>query len=301
MVSRRRVAADTRWAVVIVNYNAGDHLAGCVRSVVADTSAGVADIVVVDNGSTDGSLAALAHEPGVRVVESGGNVGLARAVNLGVATTSAPIVAVLNPDTVLRPGTAGALVGRLERDAGVGVVGPRIENPDGTTYPSARTEPPLAIAVGHALLGVVWPRNPCSRRYRALDVDPGAPRTVDWLSGAAMWFRRDALDRVGGWDERFFMFMEDVDVCRRVRDAGLSVEYDPAGTLVHAEGVSRAHHPYRMIVAHHRSVWRYAEHRWRGPRRLLLPLAGLALLARAGASMLAYWFGGRRRPPELGG
>lgn len=301
MASRRREPVAARWAAVIVNYNAGEHLLGCVRSVAADTSAGVADIVVVDNGSTDGSLEAISREPGVRVIESGGNVGLARAVNLGVATTTAAVVAVLNPDTVLRPGTAGALVGRLERDAGVGVVGPRIENPDGTTYPSARTEPPLAIALGHAVLGVVWPRNPCSRRYRALDVDPSLPRTVDWLSGAAMWFRRDALDRVGGWDERFFMFMEDVDVCRRLRDAGLAVEYDPSGSLVHVEGVSRAHHPYRMIATHHRSVWRYAELRWRGVRRLLLPFAGLALVARAGAAMLAHRIGGRRRRPQIGG
>lgn len=287
--------ARPSWAAVIVNYNAGEHLAACVRSVLADDTAGIPEVVVVDNGSTDRSLEALAPlQPAVAIVHAGGNVGLAAGANLGIAATRAPIVAVLNPDTELRRGSAAALVGRLVRDAELGVVGPRIDNPDGTIYPSARHEPGAIDSIGHALLGAICPHNRFTRRYRELDADPAVARDVDWLSGAAMWFRRGALDAVGGWDERYFMFMEDVDVCRRLRAAGWRVGYEPGGSVMHVEGVSRARHPYRMIAVHHQSVWRFARRHWSGPRRWLLPLVAPVLAVRAVATMAGRRFGGGR-------
>lgn len=296
------MSGEARWAAVVVNYNAGDHLVACVRSLHADASAGPVEIVVVDNDSDDGSPETLAAAvPGVRIVPSGANVGLARAANLGIAATRAPVVAVLNPDTELRPGTAGHLVARLAAERDLGALGPRVESPDGTLYPSARIEPRPFDAAGHALLGAWRPANRFTRRYRQLDADWTVPRAVDWLSGAAIWFRRDALDAAGGWDERFFMFMEDVDLCRRLREAGWRVEYDPRGCVMHVEGVSRAAHPYRMIVAHHRSAWRYAVARWRGARRLLLPLAALGLSVRALAAIAARRLGGRRSRPAARG
>ncbi len=296
------MVARARWAAVIVNYNAGGHLLACVRSVLDDQSAGPADVVVVDNESTDGSVTELAlAEPRVRIVRAGGNVGLSKAVNLGVAATYASVIAVLNPDTELERGTAGVFAARLDAEPDLGALGPRIENPDGSVYPSARREPRMVDAAAHALLGLWWPTNPFTRRYRQLDVDWGERRAVDWLSGAALWFRRDALDAVGGWDERYFMFMEDVDVCRRLRDSGRRVEYDPAGCVMHVEGVSRASHPYRMIAMHHRSVWRYAAGRWRGARLVLLPLAAVALTVRAVVAMAVHRLGGRRKRPRVRG
>ena len=108
------------------------------------------------------------------------------------------------------------------RSRALGACGPRIRNLDGSDYPSART-----FAVGrrsrsaHGLLGLWWPTNPFTARYRQLDADPAQPRSVDWVSGAAIWLRRGALDEVGGWDERYFMYMEDIDLCWRLRHAGL--------------------------------------------------------------------------------
>jgi GT2 family glycosyltransferase len=192
-----------RWAAVVVNFEAGPLLAGCVASLLADTSAGPMELVVVDNRSRDGSVAELvAAHPEVQVVRAPGNVGYARAANLGIAATKAPIVAVMNPDTVVQPGTAGALVSRLEREPRLAVCGPRLRNPDGSDYPSARTLPSIPVAIGHGLLGLWWPTNRFTSRYRQLDADPAAPRLVDWVSGAAIWLRRRALDDVGGWDER---------------------------------------------------------------------------------------------------
>ena len=126
------------------------------------------------------------------------------------------------------------------------------------------------------------------------------PRDVEWLSGAAMWLRRSALDSVGGWDDGYFMFMEDVDVCWRLRRLGWRVAYDPGGVVVHEQGVSTARQPYRMIVRHHRSVYRYADKRWKGPKRLLLVPAALFLTARATIEV-AVGPSGAAGSPEVSG
>ena len=191
--------ARPRWAAVVVNYEAGPLLADCVRSVLADTSAGPVELVVVDNGSRDGSVETLlAAHPDVRVVRAPGNVGYARAANLGTAATKAPIVAVLNPDTEVEPGSRGRSVDLLVGEPRLGAAGPRLRNLDGSDYPSARMFPTIADAVGHGLLGLWWPKNRFTARYRQLDADPAVPRLVDWVSGAAIWLRRGALDEVGG-------------------------------------------------------------------------------------------------------
>ncbi len=294
-------ASRPRWAAVVVNYNYGDLLARGVRSVLDETSAGAPDVVVVDNGSTDGSAVALrAALPAARTLDAPGNVGYARGANLGIAATDAPVVAVLNGDVELKPGVAAAMLAALAADARLGAVGPKILNPDGSVYPSARSDPGLFVALAHAALGLVWRTNPWTRRYRQLDVDPTRPRAVDWISGAAVWLRREALDDVGGWDERYFMYMEDVDLCLRLRRAGWRVQYEPSGEVVHAQGASTSQRPYRMIVEHHRSVWRFAGRRYRGWRRVLLvPLAPVLALRCLAAMAQHAW--GRSSVPRVTG
>jgi N-acetylglucosaminyl-diphospho-decaprenol L-rhamnosyltransferase len=271
-----------------VNYEAGPLLLEVIHSLLADTSTGTSPaLVVVDNASTDGSLAALrAALPDVAVIEAGANLGYAGAANLGIAATDAAIVAVCNPDLRVEPGTGAALVGRLEGEPDLGAVGPTVLEPDGTQYPSARRNPSALVAAGHGAFGRVWPTNPFTRRYRELDADPRAARDVDWVSGAAIWLRRDALDAIGGWDPRYFMYVEDVDLCWRLRSSGWRVAYEPGGTVVHVQGVSTDRHPYRMIVAHHRSLLRFASRRWQGWRRVLLAPAALFLGVRAVASIV---------------
>jgi N-acetylglucosaminyl-diphospho-decaprenol L-rhamnosyltransferase len=284
--------AGAGWAAVVVNYNAGEALVGCVSSVLAQDPQ--PQQVVVDNDSTDGSIDRLrrAH-PDVRIVRGGGNLGYARAANLGIAATEAPLVAVLNPDTVLAPGVGKVVADRFATEGDLGAVGPRIHNTDGTVYPSARRVPTIADAVGHGLLFFVWRDNPFTRRYRETGADPSRARDVDWVSGAAIWLRRAALDAVGGWDERYFMYVEDVDLCWRLCRAGWRVAYEPAGSLEHLLGVSTAGRPYRMIAEHHRSLLRFASVRFTGPRRALLGPAAAFLAARGAMAMahhrLAAW------------
>ncbi len=275
--------APARWAAVVVNYEAGPALRDCVESLLADTSAGPPEVVVVDNGSRDGSAAWLREGcPDVPIVVPDANLGYGRAANLGIAATHAPIVAVMNPDAVVAPGTAGAVVTRFEVDGRLAAVGPQLRNPDGTRYPSARSAPSLGDAIGHAVLGTVAPDNRFTRSYRQLDADPTRARDVEWISGAAMWLRRDALDRVGGWDERFFLFFEDVDLCRRLGADGWRISYEPGGTVTHVVGGSRARRPVRSVLEHHKAAYQYADKWWHGPRRLLLPVAAGFLAVRGG-------------------
>jgi N-acetylglucosaminyl-diphospho-decaprenol L-rhamnosyltransferase len=280
---------------VVVNYNAGSALEACVRSLLGDASAGgPPEVVVVDNASTDGSAAAVeAGFPEVTVVRGRANVGFSRANNRGVATTRAAVVAAVNPDVEVEPGTAATLLARFDAEPDLGAVGPRVSNPDGSQYPSARTVPAGTDAAGHALLAGVWPENPFTRRYRRLDADWSVPQDVDWLSGSALWVRRSAFDAVGGWDERFFLYLEDVDLCTRLREAGWRVAYEPAASVLHVQGVSSAGRPYRSIVEHHRSAARYAAKHWHGPRRLLLGPAAALLATRAAAQMGVRALGAR--------
>jgi N-acetylglucosaminyl-diphospho-decaprenol L-rhamnosyltransferase len=290
----------TRWAAVVINYEAGAALARCVQSLLDDTSAGAPpQVVVVDNGSSDGSAAAIDKQ--ATLLCPGENLGYARAANLGIDTTDAPVVAVCNPDLEVQPGTAAAILARLDAEPELAAAGPLIRNPDGTIYPSARAVPRLRDAVGHGLLGLVWPTNPFTRRYRQLDADPRRRRDVDWVSGAAIWLRRDAIDAVGGWDERYFMYVEDVDLCWQLRRAGWRIGYEPGGTVTHAQGATTAKHPYRMIAEHHRSLLRFAAKRWRGMKRLALAPAAAFLALRAGLAMAEHALRRRPRPPQVTG
>ncbi len=285
------MVSDTpRWAAVIVNFNAGSALESAVRSILADraTPDAAPEVVVVDNASSDGSIEALGRAlPAARVIRAGANLGYSAAANLGIAATRAPVIAVCNPDIEIEAGTASALLARFDAEPDLGAAGPQIRNVDGTVYPSARSQPSLVDAAGHGLLVLVWATNPFTRRYRQLDADPARTRDVDWLSGSAIWLRRRAVDEVHGWDEQFFMYLEDVDLCLRLRAAGWRVTYEPAGRVTHVLGLSTSQHPYRMLVEHHRSMARFAAKRWHGARRLLLaPMyvyLGVRLLLALGA------------------
>ncbi len=262
-------------SAVVVNYNTRDHLLQCVRSLRSD---GVARVVVVDNASADGSGDALrGSDPDAVLLPMASNLGYGTAANRGVAATDAPYVLILNPDTVVEPGTTKVLAAALDRDPGLAVVGPRMENVDGSLYPSARCFPNLVDAAGHAFLGFVAPANPYTRRYRMLDWDHGEAGEVDCVSGACLLVRRSAFVAAGGFDEAYFMYAEDVDLCWRLRQQGWRVGYEPAGRVVHSLGASSRQHPYRMILAHHRSLFRFATKTTTGSNRLLLPVVAAGL------------------------
>lgn len=275
---------------VVVNWNAGGLLLACARTLV---EAGANEIVVVDNDSTDDSLSRLedAALERVRVVRSGRNLGYGAGINRGVSVAGPGDVLVCNPDLLVDERCIEALQRRLEAEPDLGIVAPRLRNPDGSTYVSGRPFPRAVDALGHAFVGLVWRANPWSRRYLQTEWDREEASEVDWASGALLLVRRPTFDLLGGFDERFFMFMEDVDLCWRAREAGWRVAVEPTAGAVHVIGASRAGRPYRMVVAHHRSMWRWSQLRWTGWHRLGLPLVAVALAVRAALVCLAQFTG----------
>jgi N-acetylglucosaminyl-diphospho-decaprenol L-rhamnosyltransferase len=283
---------DVSVSAIVVNYNTAGVLADCVTTL---REAGVDEILVVDNGSTDDSHARLrSADPDAVWLPSGGNVGYGRAANLGAQRANGQALLICNPDIVARPGLVKTLLATVDAEPGTGIVGPRLLNTDSSVYPSARAFPSLVDAMGHGLLGMVWRGNPFSRRYKLLDWDHDDRRRVDWVSGACFLITRQAWEDIGGFDSRYFMYMEDVDLCWRAGQAGWAVVYEPAAEVTHVQGVSTGYMPYRMIVTHHRSLWRFATRTTSGWRTLFLPVVGVGLVGRAGIACLDHWKGTRR-------
>ena len=229
---------------------------------------GVDTVVVVDNGSADGSERVVPGRPGpagCRPEPTSATAGRPTGGRPRPKPARRRYLLVCNPDLELGPGAVDALVAALAADPSLGVVGPGLWNDDGSLYPSARTFPDLVDAIGHGLLGLIAPGNRFTRRYRLLDWDHRRPARVDWVSGACFLVRREAWDAVGGFDPAYFMYMEDVDLCWRLDRAGWAVGYEPAAEVRHVQGVSTNQHPYRMLAAHHRSMWRFAWRTTAGP------------------------------------
>jgi N-acetylglucosaminyl-diphospho-decaprenol L-rhamnosyltransferase len=262
--------------VAIVNYNAGQHLLNCVESVKDE---GIVHIVVADNGSTDDSLEKLATQhPEVKVVHLP-NPGYGGGMNGATKFLKNDYVLLLNPDTVLRPGSVATLVSTLLREPHAGVVAPRIVDSDDNLYPSARRFPSYFDAIGHATVGIITKSNPWSRRYQAYDLKYDQERKADWVSGAAMLVRRNAFEAVNGFDDSYWMYLEDVDLCYRMHQAGWDVWFQPEATVFHVGGVSTSQVPFKLLASHHRSLARFATRYATPPQRPFLPLiyGGLAV------------------------
>lgn len=253
--------APARVRVVTIAYHPGDELADFARSLADATTADV-ELVIVDNGTDPEVADRVAAEAGGRVVRTGANLGYGAGANAGAAGATAPWLVVANPDVVWRPGSLDALLAAGERHPSAGALGPALLNEDGTVYPSARELPSLTQGVGHALLGKVWPGNPWTRAYQRRQETAGTERVAGWLSGACLLLRREAFEAVGGFDEDYFMFFEDVDLGERLGRAGRPSVYVPSAQVVHVGGVSWKARPAAMISAHHRSAERYLHRRY---------------------------------------
>ncbi len=275
-------------AVVVVNYNTGAYLSRALRS--ASEAAGDArlELVVVDNASHDGSaVEAVAAAPTARLIRNDTNRGFAAAANQGIRATMAPFVFLLNPDAEVLAGTLGGFVKVARERPGAGALGPVVRDPGGSIYPSARKVPTLAEALGHSFLGPFVP-NRWSRAYTLADWDRRVERSVDWVSASCVLLRREALDEVGMFDERYFMYVEDVDLCTRLRQAGWEVLFSPELEVVHIGGVSTGGYRSRpMVLEHSNSIYKYfVKFRSPGWRTVLRPFVRLALRLRAEVVLL---------------
>ena len=289
-----------RIQAVVVSYNARDALLECVASLRRE---GVEEIVVVDNGSSDRSTEALADaDVAVKLVVPGRNLGFGGGVNHGARRCTGDLLLVCNPDIVLQPGAVPALERRIESDPSLGLVGPRFVAPDGSERPSGRAFPTVRRSSVHAALGLVAPGSARSDRYRAASRAGAATGIVDWVTGACFLVRRDAFESVGGFDERYFMYVEEVDLCMRLARAGWRTGVEPGAVVLHLAGVSTSAHPYRMLAAHHISLWRFAWRWTRGTGRLVLPLVAPAVVLRlVVGSLKVLWSRPARAPARARG
>lgn len=251
--------------LVVVTYRSSDVLAGFLDSL-TQSSLVPEDIVVVDNSPTKVSLPKRRSLQAVSVIHRPDNPGYGTAANLGVAalSDSCDWVVVCNPDILVDKDTLQLLLDEAESHDSAGSLGPAIRNDDGSLYPSARALPSLGIGIGHGLLGVVWPGNPWTRAYRG-DYESSSTRETGWLSGSFLLLRREAWEAVGGFDEKYFMFFEDVDLGWRLQQHGYRNLYVPSATAIHEGGHSTKSNYTLMLTAHHESAVRFIAKRYPGP------------------------------------
>lgn len=262
-------------SVVIVSYNARGDLDRCLASIAAAPPASSYEVIVVDNGSTDGSADA-ARARSARVIEAGANLGFSRANNAGIRASQGTYVLMLNSDTVVNAGTLDRLLNVLKERPDVAVVGPRLVDADGRSELSfGRMIGPIAewrqkrLVSGHAQ------RDP--KISAVVEAMTRQEQFVDWVSGACLLVRRTAADQAGLFDERFFLYTEDVDFCASIRRMGGKVLFFPGAEIVHLRGRSGATAPAATYQAYVRSrVAFYEKHHpaWAPVLRLLLRLRG---------------------------
>jgi GT2 family glycosyltransferase len=226
---------------------------------IAREAGGYWEGVVVDNASVDGSERAALDFPAVRLLQNRENVGFGRGVNQAIAATAPDYVLVMNPDCQLSAGALTPLIALLDADATCAIAAPQILDPDGTPQGNARGDPDMLTglfgrtsALRRTLSGLS-----VSRRNVVPATTHEAATTVDWVSGACMLVRRSAFMAVGGFDERYFMYWEDADLCRRLRQQGSRVCYVPGVTAVHCVGQSSRTARAASIRAFHDSAYLY--------------------------------------------
>jgi GT2 family glycosyltransferase len=283
-------------SVVIVNWNVRDLLQRCVESVLSGQRSITTEIIVVDNASTDGSVEMLRAEfPQTIVIANPENRGFPAANNQGIVAARGRYVLLLNPDTQVLADALDTLVQYMDTHPDVGLVGPQLLYPDGQIQSSRRRYPTLATLFFESTwLESLAPRS-LLRRYYVLDQPDNAVLDVDWVTGAAMLARREAIQKVGGMDERFFMYSEELDWCRRIKAAGWRVVYHPAARVIHYEGKSSEQAVAARHVNFQRSKIRYAR-KYHGPRvAAALRLYLLGMYAWQSALELAKGLMGHKR------
>jgi GT2 family glycosyltransferase len=275
--------AATRVTIIIVNYQSYEELTTCVTALAGEAAAGH-EIVVVDQNSRQPAADLLARQfPHLSLLREPSNDGFAAGVNRGAHGRESAYLFLVNPDSVVEAGLVDRLRDWMDAHPDVGAVGPRILNDDGSVQASARRFPDFTtgLAGRSSWLTKAFPRNPLSRRnLPGVEVTSGRPLDVDWVSGACVMLRRQAFDLVGGMDEEFFLYWEDADLCRRLKNAGWRTVYLPEVTATHLGGRSSRHAADASLVAFHRSAYRlFSKHASRRTRPLA-PFVWLALRVR---------------------
>jgi GT2 family glycosyltransferase len=283
-------------SVLVVAYETRDLLRGLLASLRADGTSRACEVVVVDNASGDGTVAMLRSEfPDVRVMANPDNVGYSRAVNQAIRAASGRYLLILNPDIEVEPGAVDALADHMDANPGTGIAGGKLLNPDGTLQYSCRTFYTLPTLLHRRTpIGRLFPNSRVVREHLMMDWDHESVREVDWMLGACLMVRPEAIRDVGLMDERFFMYFEDVDWCYRMQQHGWKVVYVPAArmTHVHRRESARGGLFNPRLLAHLNSMFRFFDKwntlLWRIRKHRDPALGALLLLGDVAAINLAF-------------
>lgn len=283
-----------RLDVVIVNYETPGLLDANLRSIVDPTSASVREVIVVDNSATaDDAERVVGKYPGVRLIRPQSNIGYGRAANEGIAAGIGEYALVLNADAHLHAGAVEALVGELDQHAQAGIVGPRLVDQHGRVQPScARFPTPGRVLLHETGLWKILRSTRFGDATRPF-FDLSEPGAVPWVLGAALAIRRRDFDAVGGFDPGYFMYYEEVDLCRRLAARGALTRFTPAATVGHIGGASTAQEQAPMQREMFRSLARYVRRHGRDPGLLRLRLSVIAIALGSSARGLVTRSNGR--------
>ncbi|MBD3244132.1 MAG: glycosyltransferase [Chitinivibrionales bacterium] len=281
-------AADNpRISVVIVNYRVPMLLRECLLSLREARVDGGVEIIVVDNNSGDNSQAVVESEfPEVVWIGLKSNVGFGRACNVGARSAHGEYLLMLNPDTVIGQGTLSDCVTFMVEHPRAGLVGPKILNPDGSLQVSCRRSFPTPLVALYRFTGLskLFPHSRRFGRYNLTYMDADKAAQVDAISGSFMFMPRDVFEEVGGFDERFFMYGEDLDLCQRIHEIGREVWYNPATQIVHFKGKSSAKRAIRSRAAFYEAMIIFSR-KYRHLNEVFLPnwLVYIGIVIQAGA------------------
>lgn len=268
--------------IIIITYNSTDCLRQCLKSIFENQDDIHLNIYVINNYPSEHIDRASIGFPNVNVINSKRNYGFSKAVNRALFNTSSEFICILNPDTIVKENSFKNCVEFLLDNKKIGIIGPRICNSNGSYQGSARSFPTLLTAFfgRTSWLTKAYPNNSLSKKNMVnIDYYGNEPLEVDWVSGACMIVRRDAINNIGAMDERFFMYWEDADWCRRMRMGGWKVVYYPRTTIVHTCGQSSKTRPLKSILHFHKSCYQLYEKYNPSYKAILLPavLLGLSL------------------------
>ena len=284
--------------MVIVNHNTREYLLGLLESLAPELAGIHHEIFVVDNASNDGSVGVVRDRfPQTQLIVNQENLGFARANNLALRRARGGQVMLLNPDTVVRPGAIALLRGGLRVLPQAVAVGPKVIRPDGRLDLACRRSfPSPGVALARLSgLSKLFKRSKVLARYNRTFEDPDAPGEMDSGTAAAMCFQKEALDAVGYFDEAFFMYGEDLDLCYRLKQRGGRIYYLPDAVVIHYKGASSGQRPRPMLREFHRAMWRfYLKHYARGWRRVAAPAVWLAIQGRYGLVLAGNRLRGRQ-------
>jgi GT2 family glycosyltransferase len=246
-------------SIVIICWNDWKVIEDCLRSIFESTHRTEYEVIVSDNGSTDGSVEKIREQfPTVRVVENRANLGFGKGNNAGIREACGDYVLILNPDTIVHEGSLDRWIEFADRHPEAGAFGCRLQNSDGTYQRSGRPFPTISrylmAALGLRFLGHLE-RPVLLDEYEGWKGD--TEREVDWQSGACLMLRGDLLRKLGGFDEQFFYQFEEVDLCRRVWGSGYRIRFTPEASITHLGGQSVGRFPIRFALEVHRNGYRY--------------------------------------------